>query len=68
MKGAKTQSEIAATIEAWATQPDRYQLAADLSAGDLLVQLAEHAEMAGEDEEVFRLLKLAKDESGVVER
>lgn len=23
-KGAKTQSEIAATIEAWATQPDRY--------------------------------------------
>jgi len=64
MQGPKIQSGIAATIEAWATRPDRYELDAELAPGDLLVQAAEHAGLAGDDGEVRRLLRLAKEVSG----
>jgi len=64
MKGAEVQRGIAATLEAWATQSERYELDAGITPGDLLVQAADHAELTDDDDEVLRLLTLAKQVSG----
>ncbi len=59
-RDAKVHLELAATLEEWATQADRFALDGGLVPDDLLVRAGEHAAIAGDDDEVLRLLTLAR--------